>query len=508
MIDNFGTALSQVFSPTILLVIVIGVILGYIVGALPGLGPAVTVALLLPFTYELEPLTSLALLTALYMAAQYAGSITAVLMNIPGEAGATATTFDGFALTKLGKPAKALGMSMGASFFGGLVSSVALMFAAIQLGEIALRFGPPEYFALAVFGLVVAASLGGGSQIKALMAVCLGLLVSTVGLDALTGSPRYTYLPQLFEGISLVPALIGLFAISEVLITLEQSLQGLKLKEKISGGMPTVAEYRHAAPAMVRGSVIGFLIGVLPGAGTSVASFVAYSQERRASKHPERFGTGELRGVAAPEAANNSAVSGSLVPLLALGIPGSATAAILIGAFLIHGLTPGPLLFTEEPELVYGLFGALFIGNFVMLAVGLGGVRLWARVTAIPPRILMPLVLALSLVAAFSDSNNLFDVWVAIAFGVIGYSFRRFGFPIAPVVLAIVLGRLVESSFRRSMIISNGSIDIFLERPLTMILLLLTVAMVVWPIIADLLKRRRLPAARSDTPEHHDAPPA
>jgi putative tricarboxylic transport membrane protein len=493
MIDNLLTALSQAAQPVILLAIVVGVVLGYIVGALPGLGPAVTVALLLPFTYDMSPLTSLAMLTALYMAAQYAGSITAVLMNIPGEAGATATTFDGYPLTKQGKPQKALGMSMGASFFGGLVSTVGLMFAAIQLGEIALRFGPPEYFALAVFGLTVAATLGSGSQLKALIAVCVGLLVSTIGLDALTGSPRYTYVTELYEGITLVPALIGLFAISEVLVSVEQSLQGAKPETKLRGGMPTTKEYRYAAPAMVRGSIIGFLIGVLPGAGASVSSFVAYSQEKRSSRHPETFGKGDLRGVAAPEASNNAAVSGSLVPLLALGIPGSATAAILIGAFLIHGLTPGPLLFQNEPDLIYGLFGALFVGNFVMLALGLGGVRLWARVTLISPRVLMPLVLALSLVAAYSDSNTIFDVWVAIAFGVVGYAFRRFDFPIAPIVLAIVLGKLVEGSFRRSMVISGGSLDIFLQRPLALVLLALTIVTVLWPLLAGIIRRRRMP---------------
>lgn len=499
MIDGLSYAVEGVLSPAILLAIVVGAALGYVVGALPGLGPAVSVALLLPFTYDMEPLVSLALLTALYMAAQYAGSVTAVLMNIPGEAGATPTTFDGYPLTLQGKPAKALGMSMGASFFGGVLSTVALMFAAVQLGEIALRFGPPEYVGLAVFGLAIAVSLTSGSTLKAGIAVCVGLLVSMIGLDALTGMPRYAYVPELYEGISLVPILIGLFAIPEVLVSLEQSVRGMGRLRRLEGGLPTLREYRGALPAMTRGGIIGFLIGVLPGAGTSVASFVAYGQEKRSSKTPEEFGKGSLRGVAAPEAANNSAVSGSLVPLLSLGIPGSATAAVLIGAFLIHGLAPGPLLFQNEPDLVYGLFGALLVANFAMLAIGLGGVRLWARFTTIPAALVMPLVLALSMIAAYSDANSLFGVWVAIAFGVLGYAFRKIGIPAAPVVLAVVLGDILESSFRRSLLITDGSPIIFLERPLTAILLALAVLTVVWPGMRRRLRERRaarVPASR------------
>lgn len=490
MIDNILSGLGQVAQLEILLAILVGALMGYFVGALPGLGPAVSVALLLPFTFDMSPLGGLAMLTALYGAAEYGGSITAIAVNIPGEAAATPTTFDGYALTKQGKPGKALGMSMVASFVAGLLSTVALMMVSVPLAEVALAFGPPEYFALALLGLTVAVTLTGRSRLKAFMTVLLGLLISTIGLDPLTGVPRYAYTAEMYDGIRLIPALVGLFAISEVLISLEQARRGLSIRQSISGDLPTLREYAGALKAMLRGTGIGFLIGIIPGAGKSIASFIAYSEERRVSKRPEEFGRGSLDGVAAPEAANNAVVSGALVPLLALGIPGSATAAILIGAFLIHGLLPGPLLFREHPDLVYGLFAALLVGNVMMLGLGLFGTRLWTRIVAVPPMILMPLVLALSLFAAYAESNSLFTVWTAIAFGVIGYVLRKFDFPIAPIVLAIVLGDLLESSLRRSLVLSDGGIGIFLGRPVALSVLALTALSITWPIV-----RRRWRAA-------------
>jgi putative tricarboxylic transport membrane protein len=488
---DVASAFAQVLQPEILAAIFAGALMGYLVGAMPGLGPAVSVALLLPFTYDLDPLVSLALLTALYAAAEYGGSITAIIVNIPGEAAATPTTFDGYALTRQGKPGKALGMSMVASCYAGLLSTVALLLASVPLAEVALKFGPPEYFALALFGLTVAATLSGGSRLKAGIAVCLGLLIGTIGLDSLTGTPRYAYLPSLFEGVSLVPALIGLFAISEVLVSLERHRRGISIRSDFSRTLPTMAEYRQAQPAMLRGTIIGFLIGVIPGAGKSIASFIAYNEERRASKTPEEFGKGSLRGVAAPEAANNSVVGGALVPLLSLGIPGSATAAVLVGAFLIHGLQPGPLLFVENSDIVYGLFAALFVGNLLMLGLGLLGTSLWTKVVSIPPGILMPIILALSLLAAYADSNSMFTMWEAIIFGLLGYALRKFDFPIAPIVLALVLGDLLESSFRRSLVISEGTPAIFLERPLALVLIGLTLLSILWPLTKRLRQSRR-----------------
>jgi putative tricarboxylic transport membrane protein len=330
MIENLAAGFILVAQWQNALAIVVGSIVGYLVGALPGLSAGMGIALLLPFTFYMPPLTSLVLLTSLYSAAEYGGSITAVLINVPGEAGATPTTFDGYPLTQKGQPGKALGISIVASAYAGLASTIALILVSIPLAQIALRFGPPEYFALGIFGLTTVAGLAGKSWVKGFIAVLFGLLITTIGVDAVSGTSRYIFTKSLYEGIPLIPVLVGLFAISEVFETMEEMGERLVYR-KFSGTLPTLQEYLGTHTAMLRGTIIGFIIGIVPGAGKAVASFIAYNEERRASKHPELFGTGVLEGVAAPEAANNAVVGGALVPLLSLGIPGSAAAAVLIG---------------------------------------------------------------------------------------------------------------------------------------------------------------------------------
>jgi len=457
------------------LAIVAGAAVGYFVGALPGLSAGMGIALLLPFTFSLPPLTSLVLLTSLYSAAEYKGSITAVLINVPGEAGATPTTFDGYPLTRRGLPGKALGISIAASAYAGVFSTVALVLVSVPLAQIALRFGPPEYFALGVFGLTTVAGLAGKSWIKGFIAVLFGLLITTIGVDAVSGTSRYIFTRTLYEGIPLIPVLVGLFAVSEVFLTMEELADRTAQPREISGGLPTLREYLGTHLAMLRGTLIGFVVGIVPGAGKAVASFIAYNEERRASRHPERFGTGALEGVAAPEAANNAVVGGALVPLLSLGIPGSAAAAVLIGAFTIQGLQPGPLLFAREPALIYGLFASLLAGNLVMLLLGLLGTRVWARVLRVPKNVLTPIVLAVTLFAAYAESSSTHTMWLALGFGILGYAMRKFEFPVAPVVLAMVLGGMIEVSFRRSLILSDGSFGIFLARPLAAAILGLAV---------------------------------
>ena len=486
LIKGFGLVLQW----NSLIAISVGSVVGYVVGALPGLSATMGIALLLPLTFHLEPLTSLILLTSLYGAAEYGGSITAVTLNVPGEAAATPTCFDGYPLTKKGLPAKALGMSIVASFYAGILSTLALILTAVPLAQFAISFGPPEYFALGVFGLTTVASLSGKSWVKGFICVLFGLLINTIGIDAVSGTQRYAFTIQLFEGIPLVPLLIGLFAISEVLMTMEELAQESVTLQKISGSLPTLKEYLNCHMAMVRGTVIGYIIGIVPGAGKAVASFIAYNEEKRVSKHPELFGTGVLEGVAAPEAANNSIVSGALVPLLSLGIPGSAAAAVLIGAFMIHGLQPGPLLFTKEPGLVYGLFASLLVGNIVMLAMGLLGTQLWAKVLLVPKTILTPIVLAITLFASYAESNSLFSIWLALIFGVIGYILRKFDFPVAPIVLAMVLGKMIEISFRRSLILSEGSLSIFVTKPIPLIMFLMTVVSVGYQMYRGRKKQR------------------
>jgi putative tricarboxylic transport membrane protein len=456
MLEHLAAGFALVLQWQNACAIIAGSVVGYAVGALPGLSAGMGIALLLPFTFYMPPLTSLVLLTSLYSAAEYGGSITAVLINVPGEAGATPTCFDGYPLTQKGQPGKALGVSIVASCYAGIVSTLALILVSIPLAQIALKFGPPEYFALGIFGLTTVAGLAGKSWVKGFITVLFGLLITTIGVDAVSGTSRYVFAKSMYEGIPLIPVLVGLFAISEVFETME----GL-------GANPVYQKF-------------------------SVASFIAYNEERRASKHPERFGTGVLEGVAAPEAANNAVVGGALVPLLSLGIPGSAAAAVLIGAFTIQGLQPGPLLFVKEPGLVYGLFASLLVGNVVMLAMGLLGTKVWAKVLDVPKNILTPIVLAICLFAAYAESGSVFTVWLALLFGVLGYFLRKYGFPVAPIVLAIVLGSMIEVSFRRSMILADGSPMIFVTRPVALVILGLALFSVGYQAQRDWRKKSRV----------------
>lgn len=491
MFNNLAMGFGLVLQWQNLLALVAGAVIGYSASALPGLSAGMTIALFLPFTFNLPPLTSLVLLTALYVAAEYGGSITAITINVPGEAGSAATCFDGYPLTRKGFPAKALGMSIVSSVYGGIISTVALILVSVPLAKIALRFGPPEYFALGIFGLSMVASLGGKSWVKGFISVMFGLLITTIGIDPISGITRYTFTISLFEGIPLIPVLIGLFAISQVLMTIEEIGQGELPYVHVSGSLPTLKEYLGAHTAMLRGTIIGFVIGVIPGAGKSVASFIAYGEQKRSSKHPELYGTGILEGVAAPEAANCSVVAGALVPLLALGVPGSAAAAVLIGAFTIHGLQPGPLLFVKEPGLVNGIFAALLLGNLVVFAMGLLGIRLWTKVVTVPKRILIPLVLAMVIFASYAQSTNPFDMWLALLFGILGYLMRKFEFPVAPVVLSVVLGEMIETSFRRTLILYNGSFSVFVARPIASIILFASFASVAFQIYRGFKKNHK-----------------
>lgn len=479
-----------------LIALFLGSLVGYAVGALPGLNPSMTIALVLPFTFAVDPLTSLIFLTSLYGAAEYGGSITSITLNVPGEAGSAPTCFDGYPLAQKGEPAKALGISIIASGIAGLATTVALIAVAVPLASVALSFGAPEYFALAVFGLTVVASLAGRSVIKGLMTVAFGLLITSIGIDPVSGTPRYTFTMELFEGIPFIAGLVGLFAISEVLMTMEEIWAKDLKAMKVSGALPSIKELLSTRGAILRGSLLGFVIGLFPGSGKAVASFIAYSEERRASKHPEKFGTGVLEGIAAPEAANNAVVSGALVPLLTLGLPGSAATAVMIGALTIQGLQPGPMLFVKQAPIVYGLFAGLLIGNIAMMIIGLAGTQVWTRVVAVPKAIMMPVVLAVCILAAYGESGELFLVWVAMAFGILGYLLRKFGFPVAPIVLAMVLGPTMESNFRRSLIVSDGSLDIFFTRPLSAAVLTLAIASLAYQAIREIRSRRR-PTAHS-----------
>ncbi len=482
-----GFALILAVGP--LITILVGVSLGILVGAMPGLSPSMGVALLVPFTYTLSPTMAIVLLTSIYLAADYGGSITAVTINTPGTPAAAVTAFDGYPLTLAGKPGLGLGVSLVASTVGGLIGTLILIFFAKPLANLALTFQPAEYFAIAVFGLTSVASVGGKSGIRALLMAVLGLLINTIGNDPISGVNRFTFgASPLYDGFSLIPALIGLFAISEVLAQIEaRNLQTVKVTGSASE-WPTWVDYWRLRMTILRSSLIGTVIGIFPGAGATIASFVSYDVAKRLSRHPEEFGHGSLEGVAAAEASNSSSVGGALVPLLTLGIPGSASTAVLIGALMIHDVVPGPRLIHEHPEIVYGLFASLLTANFMLLLLGGLGSRVWIRVTSIPKPVLYPIILAAAVVGSFAVRYSLFDVAACLGFGVFGWLLRRFGFPLVPIVLGMVLGGIIEENLRQAVLI--GGPLIFLRRPVSLLILLVALASALVPVFQRLRRRR------------------
>ena len=466
------------------LAIVVGVIAGIFVGAMPGLSPSMGVAILLPFTFKMPPLIGLVLLTAVYLASNYGGSITAVTINTPGTPSAVATAFDGYPLTLQGKAGWGLGVSLVASTVGGMVGIIILILFSQPLAAVAVKMYPAEYFTLALFGLSTVASLAGKDWAKAFTSALLGLLINTIGIDPISGVKRYTFgETNLFDGFDFIPALIGLFALSEVFSKIEEGSWKTHLSGEISKKeqWPTFKDYWKLKWATLQASLVGTLIGIFPGAGSAIASFVAYDLGKRTSKHPETFGKGNPEGVAASEAANSASVGGAMVPLLTLGIPGSASTAVLIGALMIHDLSPGPLLFTERPDLVYGLFASMFVANAVMFFLGLWGSRLWIKVTRVPLNVLIPIIISIASVGSFAVKNSLFDVGACFGFGVAGWVLKRYGYPMAPIVLGMVLGKLMEVNFRRAVIM--GGYGVFFLRPASLILLLISIAAFAYPLI-------------------------
>ena len=477
MLESILQGLQTALTPLNLVLILSGTLLGIFVGAMPGLSASSGLAIALPFTFVLPPIPGMLTMVSLYMAAEYGGSISAITIGVPGTPAAFATTFDGFPMSQRGETAKALAFSVIASTIGGAIGTIFLVLAAGPIATLALRFGPAEYFALAVLGLSVIGNLAGESAIKSFVAVAFGLLFGVVGLDVITGHPRLTFdMVDLLEGVELVPALIGLFAISEVLRLVERSRAINSAYRGITGRLPTPGEIRALVPVMLRGSAIGATVGAVPGAGATIASLIAYSEARRVSKRPAAFGRGVAEGIAAPESANNASVGGAMIPLLTLGIPGSASTAVLLGGLMLHGIEPGPLLMRSQSDLVYAIYAGLLIADIALLAIGLLGIPVWVRLISLKASTLTPMILGISLVGTYSLGNSLFHVWMAVFFGVVGYGMRKFGFPVAPVLLGLVLGPILEANYRRALIISGGAHSIFLVKPLSLILLLLAVA--------------------------------
>lgn len=482
------SALESVFSPYHLFFILFGVVSGIIIGALPGLTANMGVALLIPFTFNLDPASGLILLTAVYTAAIYGGSIPAILLHTPGTSASAATAIDGYELSKQGKAATAIRISTFSSAFGGLVSGIFLLLLTPSLSLISLKFGPPEYFLLAIFGLTAIASVSSGSLSKGLISGGIGLLLGTVGMEINSGFPRFTFgVPQLQSGISFVPAMIGLFSLSQVLMMGKQSDQSVtnrKIKFEGFRLFPKKQELKEVGKTNIRSSLIGVLVGILPGAGGDIASWVSYSEGKRFSKNPEKFGKGSIEAVASSEAANNAVTGASLIPLLTLGIPGSSTAAVLLGGLMIKGLVPGRELFTTYGQITYTVMFGFLLANIVMYFVGMLSSKYLQTISSIPNKVLAPMIVILCVIGSYALGNNLFDVWIMVIFGLIGYFMRNHGFHPAPLVLGLILGPIVEQGFRQTLQLSQGNLlGYVLIRPISVILILLILLAVFTPLI-------------------------
>jgi putative tricarboxylic transport membrane protein len=469
--EAFVQGFAQILSLEMFPFLFLGVAGGILVGALPGLTASVGIILLLPLTYKLDPATGMVMLCGMFCGAIYGGSVSAILISTPGTPSAAATVLDGYPLAQKGEAGKALGIATIASTVGGIISTFCLIFLAPQLARVALKFGPEEYFALMVFGLTIIGSVSGKSLIKGMLAGLFGLLIATIGLDPVTGYARYSFdIPDLMSGFPLLPVLIGLFAFSEIFIQLETvAKEGIqKITRHIGNVWPSWAEIKSISPIILLSSLLGTVIGVIPGTGGAIASFLAYNEAKRWSKDPESFGKGNIAGVAAPEAANNGTTGGAMVPLMTLGIPGDVVTAVMLGALLLIGIRPGPLMFKEHPQVVNAIFAGMMTANFLMLGLGMVSVRLFPHVLRAPISILFPVIFALCFLGSFSLNNSIYDMAVALGFGVLGYIMRKNGFPAVPIVLGVILGPIAEDELGHAMILSHGNWLILFQSPIAL----------------------------------------
>jgi putative tricarboxylic transport membrane protein len=498
-IDIFQSVLygfQVALQPLNLIYCFFGVMIGTLVGVLPGLGPAAAIALLLPTTFKATPVSGVIMLAGIYYGAMYGGSTTSILVNIPGEAASVVTCIDGYQMALKGRAGPALGIAAFGSFIAGTISVIALTFVGPLLAGIALRFGPPEFFSLMVVGIMVLTFLSSGSMLKALMMAAVGLTLGGIGMDSISGKYRFTLnIQALLDGVGLVPVVMGLFGIAEVIENLETEIKRQILTDKIKNLLPNLRDWADSIWAIIRGTVLGFFLGIIPGGGAIVASFASYAIEKKVSKHPEEFGKGAIAGVAGPESANNAAAGSSFIPLLTLGIPSNAVMAIFLGALMIHGLQPGPLLMTRAPDLFWGTIVSMYIGNGMLLVLNLPLIPLWVMVLRVPYSLLYPLIILFCMIGAYSIGNTTADVIIMLIFGIIGYLMRKFRYDAPPLVLALVLGGELESSLRQSLMLSRGDFSIFVTRPITLGFLIVAVLLLIVPIITQ---RKKLSTLEGD----------
>jgi putative tricarboxylic transport membrane protein len=489
-LQNLALGFSVALAPDVLILAVIGCVIGTLVGMLPGVGPLAGISLLLPVTFGLQPTTAIVLLAGIYYGAMYGGSTTSILMRIPGEAASVMTCIDGYAMTQKGRAGAALAIAATGSFVAGTLSIVGLMLLAPPLAALALRFGPPEYFALLTLGLLVLAFLSGGSMLKALAMAALGLFLGTVGIDQMSGFFRFQYgLIELGDGIGIVPVAVGLFGISEILLTAGRGAPPAVQKPRLKELLPSRAEWRLAAAPIGRGTVVGFIIGIVPGSAHIISSFVSYALERRLAKDPDRFGKGAVEGVAGPESANNAAACGAFVPMLALGVPSGPIPAVMIAALMVHGIAPGPLLMEQQPALFWGFIASMYVGNLVLLILNLPLVGLFVNLLRIPYAYLYPAILVFCVLGVYSVNGSVVDVWIMTAMGALGYLLRKLDFEVAPIVLGLVLSPMLENALRQSLAMSSGSYGIFLTRPIAASMLAIAAVLLLLSLLPAVLRR-------------------
>jgi len=493
LLNGFSIALT----PINLLFAFLGAVIGTAVGVLPGLGPAATIALLLPTAYAIEsPVTAIILMAGIFYGSMYGGSTTSILMNLPGEAASVVTCIDGYKMAQQGRAGAALGIAAIGSFIAGTVGIIGLTLFAPPIAEFALSFGPPEKFSLAIVGLLLAVTLSGSSIVKGLIMMAFGLLLASVGLDPISGKTRFSFgVTELQSGFDFVTLAMGMFGLGEIFYGLESIVKGEVVTTKVGSVWPTMKDWVESRWAILRGTLIGFFVGVIPGGGAVISSLVSYAAEKKVSRHPEEFGHGAIAGVAGPESANNAASSSSFIPLLTLGIPGNASIAMIFAALLIKGVTPGPFLIQERPDVFWGVIASMYIGNAMLIVLNLPLVGLWAQLVRVPFGILAPVIILFTCVGSYSVQGQVFDIYCLVGFGLFGYAARKLGFEAGPLVLAFVLGPMVEGAMRQSLLMSGGSFGIFVERPISLALVGLFAVLALGQLVVHLMKRKRKPGS-------------
>jgi putative tricarboxylic transport membrane protein len=497
--DNLITGFSVALQPHNIFFCFIGVLIGTLIGVLPGIGPVGAMSILLPITFGISPVTAIIMLSGIYYGAQYGGSTTSILVGIPGEAASVVTMLDGHQMALQGRAGPALGIAAFGSFIAGTIGIIGLMLLAPPLASIALKFGPPEYFALMIMGLVILTYLAQKSMAKSLMMAGVGVLAGVVGLDTMTGLPRFTFgVSDLLDGIGIAPLAMGLFGVSEILLNVERTIKQGVVVSQVKNLLPSRQDWKESFAPIMRGSLSGFLLGILPGGGAVLASFISYGTEKRISKTPEKFGHGAIAGVAGPEAANNAAAQAAFIPLLTLGIPANAVMGILLGALMIHGITPGPLMIQKNPELFWGTVTSMYLGNAMLLVLNLPLIGLWVRLLRVRYAVLFPLILFIALIGAYVINGSEMDLYLMLFFGVVGYLMRKFDYEPAPLILAYVLSPILEDSLRQSLIISSGSMGIFVSRPIAAGFLFISLLLLISAVLPAIRKKRSALVASAD----------